>query len=259
MDKYVAFMENKWNQIMTRYNLYQLEYRQILKDYACSYFTESGNSNDIADYYIEAEEKNLEKKKGLISKMVDWFKNIFKKIMDKVRSMFGKDKQYLMYKETPTIQQKIKDFLAKMKKAVNDFRNSITGKSIITSLKQMLILIGILNIPRIVQTASNYAWVIIDAKKSNNMSKAFEFFKEEVDFMISLVTGKTNKSNDSEEVDTGFSLLNILKDLARGLMNILEFAIRPYTNAVRSVMKGVGVYTVTKDSNTNQYLFTDEY
>lgn len=65
-------MENEFNKLETAYQMAMLEESMIKDDQALAMYTESGNN---IDYYMEAEQKVDDKKKGIISRMVDWFKN----------------------------------------------------------------------------------------------------------------------------------------------------------------------------------------
>lgn len=64
-------MENEFNKLETAYQMVMLEESMIKDDQSLSMFTESYNN---IDYCIEASEKVDDKKKGIISRMVDWFK-----------------------------------------------------------------------------------------------------------------------------------------------------------------------------------------
>lgn len=88
MDKFTIYMENEFNKLETAYQMSILEESIIQNDYAFSVYTEN---DEGMDYFSEAKNKINEKKKKIFNKMIDWFKEFFRKIKDKILELLGKN------------------------------------------------------------------------------------------------------------------------------------------------------------------------
>ena len=84
-----AQMANQSNKLATMYEMVSLKSNQIYKDIETRVFLEGGDIDDMTYLYQEAQEEAVEKKKGIITKIIEWFKKIFDAIREKVGSLIN--------------------------------------------------------------------------------------------------------------------------------------------------------------------------
>ena len=75
-----AQMENTFSRINTMWEMVNLEYEQNIRDAELKVFKESGTYDDLQFLYEEADAEAGEKKKGLLSKLLEFIGNIFNTI-----------------------------------------------------------------------------------------------------------------------------------------------------------------------------------
>lgn len=84
-----AEMANQANKLATMYEMVSLKSNQIYKDIETRVYLEGGDIDDMTYLYQEAQEEAVEKKKGIITKIIEWFKKIFDAIREKVGSLIN--------------------------------------------------------------------------------------------------------------------------------------------------------------------------
>lgn len=84
-----AEMANQANKLATMFEMVSLKSNQIYKDIETRVFLEGGDMDDMAYLYREAQEEAVEKKKGIITKIIEWFKKIFDAIREKVSGLIN--------------------------------------------------------------------------------------------------------------------------------------------------------------------------
>lgn len=84
-----AEMANQSNKLATMYEMVSLKSNQIYKDIETRVFLEGGDIDDMTYLYQEAQEEAVEKKKGIITKIIEWFKKIFEAIREKVSGIIN--------------------------------------------------------------------------------------------------------------------------------------------------------------------------
>lgn len=84
-----ADMANQSNKLATMYEMVSLKSNQIYKDIETRVYLEGGDIDDMTYLYQEAQEEAVEKKKGIITKIIEWFKKIFDAIREKVGSLIN--------------------------------------------------------------------------------------------------------------------------------------------------------------------------
>ena len=217
MDKFIIFMENEFNKLETAYPMVMLEESMIKDDQSLSMFTESYNN---IDYCIEASEKVDDKKKGIISRMVDWFKKLFAKMRDKIMELLGKKAtEYEVYDKAPKIVQGMKGLLQKIKEAIRKFGDSKFADFLKFELIGTAVVVALTNIPRV----EIWTMTTMKAVKADGLIKGLKSIIEDLQEDIGFISKKDNG-------DDGFSLLNFLKDLVSNLWKIIAWGFRPASN-----------------------------
>lgn len=84
-----ANMSNNIDKLSTMYEMVSLKSSQIYKDIETKAFLEGTDMDGLTYMYQEAEEDAVEKKKGIIAKIFDWFKKIFAAIREKIGGLIG--------------------------------------------------------------------------------------------------------------------------------------------------------------------------
>lgn len=235
MDKFTIYMENKFNKLETAYQMTILEESIIQNDYTFSVYTE--NDEDM-DYFTEASKKVENKKKGIISKMVDWFKNLFTKIGNKILELFGKKAtEYEIYDKTPKIVSGMKGLLQKIKEAIRKFGDSTFGQFLKFSVISTAVIVGICNIPRI----EIWAMTTVKAVKADGLLKGLKGILEDLEEDIGFVQKKDN-------TDDAFSLFKFLQEVVGNIWKIIKWGFRPYDNLLGHVNK-----VLVTDPNTGKF------
>ena len=223
-------MENEFNKLETAYQMAMLEEYMIKDDQALVMFTESGNN---IDYYMEAEQKVDDKKKGIISRMVDWFKKLFAKMRDKIMELLGKKAtEYEVYDKAPKIVQGMKGLLQKIKEAIRKFADFLKFELI-----GVAVVVALTNIPRV----EIWGMTTMKAVKAEGLMKGLREIVEDLQEDIGIISKKDNG-------DDGFSLLNFLKNLVSNLWKIIAWGFRPASNLAGHINN-----TLTHDPYTGKF------
>lgn len=90
-EKEDAYLGNKLDRLFTMYEMAQCETEQIHRDIETKIYVEGGTFEDLDYLYTEAEEQNNEKKVGLLTKIINFFKGLIDKIKKKISSLFDND------------------------------------------------------------------------------------------------------------------------------------------------------------------------
>ena len=235
MNKFTLFMENEFNRLETAYQMAVLEESMIRDDYELAMYTES---TDNINYYTEATEKVDNRKKGIISKMVDWFKKLFAKIRDKIMELLGKKAtEYEIYDKTPKIVDGMKGLLQKIKEVMRKFGSTAFGDALKFTLITTAIAVGICNIPRV----EIWGRTTVKAVKAEGLLKGLKDMAEDLEEDIGIV----NKKDNGED---GFRLLKFLQEVVGNIWKIIAWGFRPYNNAMGHVYNAM-----TTDPTTGKF------
>ena len=86
-----AKLDNLFERCNMMYEMVQLQYEQNVREAELKVLTEGGTYDDLAFLIEEAGEEAADKKKGLISTLIDGIISLFKQIGESIRKLFVKD------------------------------------------------------------------------------------------------------------------------------------------------------------------------
>lgn len=86
-----AKLDNLFERCNMMYEMVQLQYEQNVREAELKVLTEGGTYDDLAFLIEEAGEEAADKKKGLISTLIDGIVSLFKQIGESIRKLFVKD------------------------------------------------------------------------------------------------------------------------------------------------------------------------
>lgn len=84
-----ARYENEWNKLSTLFEMTSMQLDQMRNDAEMKVFEESGTYDDLDFLYQEAENETTAQNQNIFQKIIQWFKNIFTAIGNKVKSFLG--------------------------------------------------------------------------------------------------------------------------------------------------------------------------
>lgn len=84
-----ARYENEWNKLSTLFEMTSMQLDQMRNDAEMKVFEESGTYDDLDFLYQEAENETTAQNQNIFQKIIQWFKNIFTSIGNKVKSFLG--------------------------------------------------------------------------------------------------------------------------------------------------------------------------
>ena len=114
-EKEDVYVENKLDNLFTMYEMSICRTNQIYRDLETKIYAEDGTFDDMEYLYSEAEEQMDEQKVGILSKIINFIRNIIKKLKDRIMSLFGKGDDTDI--EVP------KEQLGMIDKIINHFKN----------------------------------------------------------------------------------------------------------------------------------------
>ncbi len=120
-EKEYMVLENKFDRAMTVVNIIALEHEQVMRDIENKIFIENGSMEDMEYLYLEAENENSDKEKGILHKIIKFIKNIITKIGNKINELFsgGEDKEIKVDKTQLGFIDKIVNHFSEIKAAFN--------------------------------------------------------------------------------------------------------------------------------------------
>lgn len=133
-DREAVLMENESSRIDTAISMMKLGYNQSIRDAEVTVFKENGSYDDLEDLYTEAVKKRAEVKKGIISRIAQWFENTLRKLLDKITSFLTgsrKKNQNELVEYDTRIDEIAKDgkgILGRIKSLISNFTKTGVGK-----------------------------------------------------------------------------------------------------------------------------------
>lgn len=120
-EKEYILLENKFDRAMTIANIIALEHEQVMRDIENKIFIENGSMEDMEYLYLEAENENSDKEKGILHKIIKFIKNIITKIGNKINELFsgGEDKEIKVDKTQLGFIDKVVNHFSEIKAAFN--------------------------------------------------------------------------------------------------------------------------------------------
>lgn len=120
-EKEYIILENKFDRAMTIANIIALEHEQVMRDIENKIFIENGSMEDMEYLYLEAENENSDKEKGILHKIIKFIKNIITKIGNKINELFsgGEDKEIKVDKTQLGFIDKVVNHFSEIKAAFN--------------------------------------------------------------------------------------------------------------------------------------------
>lgn len=120
-EKEYMVLENKFDRAMTVANIIALEHEQVMRDIENKIFIENGSMEDMEYLYLEAENENSDKEKGILHKIIKFIKNIITKIGNKINELFsgGEDKEIKVDKTQLGFIDKVVNHFSEIKAAFN--------------------------------------------------------------------------------------------------------------------------------------------
>lgn len=120
-EKEYILLENKFDRAMTIANIIALEHEQVMRDIENKIFIENGSMDDMQYLYLEAENENSDKEKGILHKIIKFIKNIITKIGNKINELFsgGEDKEIKVDKTQLGFIDKVVNHFSEIKAAFN--------------------------------------------------------------------------------------------------------------------------------------------
>lgn len=120
-EKEYMLLENKFDRAMTVANIIALEHEQVMRDIENKIFIENGSMEDMEYLYLEAENENSDKEKGILHKIIKFIKNIITKIGNKINELFsgGEDKEIKVDKTQLGFIDKVVNHFSEIKAAFN--------------------------------------------------------------------------------------------------------------------------------------------
>lgn len=120
-EKEYMVLENKFDRAMTVANIIALEHEQVMRDIENKIFIENGSMEDMEYLYLEAENENSDKEKGILHKIIKFIKNLITKIGNKINELFsgGEDKEIKVDKTQLGFIDKVVNHFSEIKAAFN--------------------------------------------------------------------------------------------------------------------------------------------
>ena len=233
MDKFTIYMENEFNKLETAYQMSILEESIIQNDYAFSVYTEN---DEGMDYFTEAENKINEKKKNIFNKMIDWFKEFFRKIKDKILELLGKKpKQYEMWDKAPEVEKGLKGFVQTLKNKFNRYKKTTDYEATVLTLKTIGVVTLILNIPVI----AGMVVMTVENVQAEGIIKGVKTSMIELEKYILKMNDTEFDEYKSAKSNNPMTLLSFLRDIVSGIMKFIVAAFRPLGNFMHNTTSDI--------------------
>ena len=228
-EKEDAYMENKLDNLFTTYEMLQCQSTQTLRDIETKIYVEGGTFEDIDYLYTEAEEQNEKNKDGILTRIINFFKNLIKKIREKFASLFGgeEDVELNVPKEQLGMVDRIIKHWANIKAA---FQKILSG-NVLTGLAELV------NVAKFEFAAVGAAAAFITIRKSKlkEKYKVLQDINDTIDKVVSKVDDFRKKN--IKEGGVLDKLITGAKTLKDNFFNAISAAFNAVGNWFNNIKK----------------------
>lgn len=231
-----AEMANEANKLFTMYEMVSLKSNQIYKDIETKVYLENGDIDDMAYMYQEAQEEAVSRKKGIIKKIIEWFKKVFSAIKEKVGDLIhgsGEDVDVEVPANVPKIVELLKRHFDSIKMALNKIKSGDFVGGSVDLAKAVLPEIAIVaSAVIVVKHKAIISW-IKDLRKITDKS-------EEVVDGVEKAVDKETSEGAADEAEKSLNLFQrFIKAVSEFMSNLVELAKKGLGKA-KDKLKSVG-------------------
>ena len=209
-----AEMANQANKLATMYEMVSLKSNQIYKDIETRVYLEGGDIDDMTYLYQEAQEEAVEKKKGIITKIIEWFKKIFDAIREKVNGLMGGGENVDV--EVPANVPKIVELLKKHFESIKMALAKIKSGDFLGGLKDL----GKAVLPEIALVST--AVVVVKHKAIIDWIKDLTGISKKAEDVIDGVEGAVKKEDSEDSLNGAEKSLNLFQKFVQAVSEMMS-------------------------------------
>ena len=210
-----AEMANQSNKLATMYEMVSLKSNQIYKDIETRVFLEGGDIDDMTYLYQEAQEEAVEKKKGIIAKIIEWFKKIFDAIREKVSGLINGSGENVDV-EVPANVPKIVELLKKHFESIKMALAKIKSGDFLGGFKDL----GKAVLPEIAVVTT--AVVVVKHKAIIGWIKDLTGISKKSEDVVDGVENAVKKEESEDGVDGAEKSLNLFQKFIQKVSEIMS-------------------------------------
>lgn len=225
-----AKFENDWNKLSTLFEMTNMQLDQMRNDAEMKVFEESGTYDDLDFLYQEAENEAAAQNQNIFQKIIQWFKNIFAAIANKVKSFLGKKNP----EEEVEIPVEVVEKVSAIEKAHSDMQVGF-AKLRNGDFSGALNILNAVKIPALVAAGTvgvGYGLKKMKKCESDKLVQRLNAVKEKVETAFNGVTSKLLGLKDTNQQKDAKSSLNPIQKLLTLINNVI-------TSITTAVSKGV--------------------
>lgn len=228
-----AYMSNKLDRLFTMYEMVKYETEQIHRDIETKIYVEGGTFDDLDYLYTEAEEQNNQQKVTLLTKIINFFKNIIAKIREKITSLFGGNEDVDV--EVPKEQLGMIDRIIEHFRAIKAAFSKILSGNILSGLVEL----GNAAKFEFVAAGTVAVYATISKSKLKEKYKVLQDINDTIDNCLNRVDGFMKKN--IKEGGILDKLINGVKDLREKFGDIINAAVNAageWLDKAKALIKG---------------------
>lgn len=210
-----AEMANQANKIATMYEMVSLKSNQIYKDIETRVFLEGGDMDDMTYLYQEAQEEAVAKKKGIIKKIIEWFKKVFDAIREKVGGLIRGEGENVDV-EVPANVPKIVELLKKHFESIKMALNKIKSGDFIGGVKDL----GKAVLPELAFVGA--AVVVVKHKAIIGWIKDLTGISKKSEEVVDGVENAVDKEESEGSLDEGERSLNLFQKFIQKINEVIS-------------------------------------
>lgn len=238
-----ATLDNEYEKLCTLYEMTMLQHAQMERDAELKVFAESGTYDDLTYLLEQAEQQTEEKKKGIITKIIDVIKSICNAISNTVKKILGlgnKDEEVEISKDTVEKANAFVKMKEQVVAGVNELKRS--DATMAEKLKAGGSILSAIKVPILATAAAaGGAVVMVKMKKGDldNLSQKVDDCNNTIKGQLAALEQKINESGNPVFME-GLKKIKSVVSLGNSVTKEIVNAISKATNTVVDGAKAIG-------------------